>query len=85
MGKYEDQVKKWALEYYKDRIDDLDFDAVDRVTLETTTIYGGYCETCAYEEQGYLVAFFDADGNKLTEIESPEYAFDNILKQIIEA
>lgn len=78
---YEDQLKKWAIGYYEDLKELNPF----RVTLEETVIYGGFCETCAYEDDAWIVRAFDESGTEIWTETTPDYRFSNLLKQIIEA
>lgn len=78
---YEEQVKKWAVNYYPD-LKDLN---PSTVTLSETVIYGGYCETCRYEDDAWIVKAFDESGKEIWTETTPDYMFSNLLKQIIEA
>ncbi|AIK68922.1 hypothetical protein AVV40_gp37 [Mycobacterium phage Swirley] len=41
-------------------------DVAEVLTVTEDTYYGGYCTTCAYEEQTVLVEYRSSDGFELT-------------------
>lgn len=81
MATYEEQLRKWVLNKYSD----LDPTEVTRVTVESDTIYGGYCNTCRYEEEGYEVKAYNEDNTLVFTDRSSRYTLAEILRQIIEA
>lgn len=81
MATYEEQLRKWVLKRYPD----LDPEIVATVSVTPETFYGGYCNTCKYEEEGYKVRAYNSDGREVFTDKSGTYTLTDILRQIIEA
>lgn len=78
---YEGQLRLWVLSKYPD----LNPNEVDHVFVDPETFYGGYCNTCRYEEEGYVVRAYNSDNTLIFTDKSNRYTIADILREIIEA
>lgn len=56
------KIAKILEDAIKAYLKNLGYDVVEIVNYEEYTYYGGYCETCSYEEIRVKVQFKNADG-----------------------
>lgn len=52
---YDEALQKWAFAQFKYVSEERKPNEGDTFTLESTIIYGGYCETCSYESAGFEI------------------------------
>lgn len=72
-----EKIAKWLLA--NNNIDWTDVKKV--ISVEDETYYGGYCETCAYEEERLTVQYLDNDDNR--QRLSTYYEFSDCLKMLL--
>ncbi len=80
---YEDQLKKWA----SNKFGTLDVNHISKVVVYPDTYYGGYCETCSYEEAVWRVKVYGNNNEIIIDetYKEYEYSFASLLKEIVEA
>lgn len=71
---YEEAIVKWAAKKFN-----LDVDAIDKVTLDPETRWGGYCETCEYSYSVLDVTVYGKGKNKYG---GPEVLFTKDLEDV---
>lgn len=57
---FKDSLNEALAKYLRDNVA---LDVVEVLEFEDKTIYGGYCETCAYEEVVAVITYKDSTGD----------------------
>jgi hypothetical protein len=74
---FEDVQQVWARKKFDQR--GLKYEKDDVFTIDSTIIYGGYCETCSYESAGYEIR-----NSRTRQVVEVEMYFSELMQELEE-